>query len=121
MRRMPSSAVLVMAAFFIVLADSIDTHANSTIRLPQTGQFATYYAGDYGALGKGVIWPSSRFTNPDGTTPVTASVLMNQLTGLMWTRNGNTPGPVSCTPAAPKPWQGVLDYVACLNSNSYLR
>jgi hypothetical protein len=112
--------VALMVAVFIILAGPMPVIADSTIRLPQTGQISTYAAGDDGALGKGVVWPNPRFTNPDGTTPVNGSVVLDRLTGLMWTKDGNVPGPASCTPAAPKLWQEVLDYVACLNSNGYL-
>lgn len=46
--------------------------------------------------------------------------LTDNLTGLMWTQDGNAPGPVACSPAVTKTWQQALDYVTCLNINSYL-
>ncbi len=90
------------------------------INVPETGQTASSSAGDDGELRFGVAWPVSRFTNTDGTTPISGSVVVDQLTGLMWTRDGNAPGPVACSPAVYKTWQAALDYVACLNANSYL-
>ncbi|MBF0538082.1 MAG: hypothetical protein HQL03_07505, partial [Nitrospirae bacterium] len=51
-----------------------------TVSLPQTGQTTSYYAGDDGALQKGVVWPNPRFTvNSDQT-------VTDNLTGLMWTK-----------------------------------
>ena len=70
---------------------------------------------------KGFIkWPAPRFTNVGGTTPVTGSVVVDQLTGLMWTTDSNTPGPAACVPAVTKTFQGAIDYIACLNTNGYL-
>ena len=101
--------------------------------LPKTGQTLCYNdsgtviscattsaAGQDGALQKGVAWPFPRFTNADNSTPVNGSVVVDRLTGLMWAQDGNTPGPVACTPATGKTWQGALDHVACLNANNYL-
>ena len=98
--------------------------------LPQTGQTTCYDTagtviscagtGQDGELKKGLAWPSPRFTNPDGSTPISGSVVVDQLTGLMWTKDGNAPGPATCSPGVSKTWQGSLDYVACLNTWSYL-
>lgn len=97
---------------------------------PTTGQTICYNGsgtvitctntGQDGALQTGVAWPSPRFTNADNSTPINGSVVVDQLTGLMWTQDGNTPGPAACTPAIGKTWQGALDHVACLNTNNYL-
>ena len=38
---------------------------------------------------QGFAWPSSRFTNPDGSTPITGDVILDQLTGLMWLKDAN--------------------------------
>jgi len=63
--------------------------------LPKTGQTTSYETGDDGDLQMGVVWPSTRFTdNGDGT-------ITDNLTGLMWDRNGNRPG-------AARTWVQVL-------------
>ncbi|MEK6743217.1 MAG: DUF1566 domain-containing protein [Nitrospirota bacterium] len=85
-----------------------------------TGQTTSYAAGDDGNLQVGVAWPGPRFTDPAGTllTASTSSLAVDQLTGLMWTRDGDTPGSVTC--AMSGTWQGTLDYIACLNTSNYL-
>ena len=94
------------------------------ISLPKTGQTTCYDStgniipcagtGQDGELQKGVAWPDQRFTdNGDGT-------VTDNLTGLVWTKDANAPGPPACSPATTKRWQGALDYVACLNTNNYL-
>jgi len=98
--------------------------SGGTIALPRTGQLTCYDAsgtaiacigtGQDGDLQKGVAWPSPRFTANADTT------VTDNLSGLVWTPDANTPGPVACGPAVVKTWQGALDYVACLNTNSYL-
>jgi len=71
--------------------------------------------------GKGFVkWPAPRFTNVEGTTPVTGNAVADQLTGLMWTTDSNTPGPAACVPSVVKTLQGAIDYIACLNTNGYL-
>jgi hypothetical protein len=97
---------------------------------PKTGQSICYdingtvitctNTGQDGALQLGVAWPDPRFTNADNSTPISGNVVVDQLTGLMWSKDGNAPGPSACTPAAVKTWQVALDYVACLNTNSFL-
>lgn len=94
------------------------------VSLAQTGQSTCYDAvgtviscagtGQDGELRKGVAWPTSRF-NDNGNETVT-----DTLTGLMWSKDANAPGPNICNPAVIKNWQGGLDHVACLNTNSYL-
>jgi len=95
-----------------------------SVQLPQTGQKTCYDingvvilcpgTGQDGDIQAGVAWPNPRFIdNSDGT-------VTDQLTGLMWTQDGNAPGPAVCSPAITKTWQGALDYVACLNTNAYL-
>lgn len=89
--------------------------SNGRAPVPQTGQ-ATSYDGlnnaDDGALQAGFAWPSTRFTNP------ASYLVVDQLTGLMWTTDGNTPGSATCSMDGT--WQGALDYIACLNTNIYL-
>jgi len=95
-----------------------------TIQPLKTGQTKCYDSagneiacaetGQDGEIQAGVAWPSPRFTdNGDGT-------VMDNLTGLMWTKDANAPGPTACEPGVYKTWQAALDYIACLNTNSYL-
>lgn len=82
--------------------------------LPRTGWTTLNAVGDDGDVQAGVAWPDPRFTdNSDGTVTDT-------LTGLMWTADGQSPGPPACSPGATRSWQGALDYVACLNTSAYL-
>jgi len=84
------------------------------VDLPQTGQTADYTTGDDGDLQEGVAWPGTRFTNnSDGT-------ISDNLTGLMWTQNGNAPGPPGCATGGELNTPDALTYIACLNTNSYL-
>ena len=88
-----------------------------TVQLPATGQTGCWGTnGDAitcGGIGqdgdelKGAAWPTPRFSDNSDQT------LTDNLTGLIWTKNGNPA-------AATKTWQGALDYVASLNSESYL-
>lgn len=76
--------------------------------VPATGQMSTVPinpapAGSDGALGKGVAWPTSRFTNnSDGT-------VTDNLTGLIWLQNAN------CANAT-RNWENALTDVTSLNS-----
>ena len=82
--------------------------------IPKTGQTVSSVSGDDGDLEMGVAWPSPRFTNNgDGT-------VTDNLTGLVWSQDANTPGPAACSPGVTKRWQASLDHAACLNSNNYL-
>lgn len=95
-----------------------------TAQLPQTGQAKCYnvYGSEIpcadseqdGQFKKGAAWPDPRFSN-NGDQTVT-----DRLTGLIWTRDGNAPGPGACGPGTDKAWQDGLDYVKCLNANNYL-
>jgi hypothetical protein len=80
----------------------------------KTGQTISYGDDDDGNLEKGVAWPTPRFTDLGNGT------ITDNLTGLTWTKDANGPGPISCTPATTKTWQGALNYIKCLNTNSYL-
>jgi hypothetical protein len=95
-----------------------------TVSLPKTGQTTCYNAmgqsivcagtGQDGEYQMGVTWPEPRF-NDNG-----AQAIVDNLTGLMWTKYGDTPGPSTCGPAVAKTWQESLDYVKCLNANQFL-
>ncbi len=92
--------------------------------LPRTGQTHCYDStgailactgtGQDGDTLKGAIWPKLRFTD------VTNGSIRDNLTGLIWSKDANAPGPTACTPATTKNWQASLDYVKCLNTNIYL-
>lgn len=95
-----------------------------TVQLPQTGQTTCWDAsgnaiscagtGQDGEKRAGAAWPVPRFSDNGDQT------MTDNLTGLIWTKDGNAPGPTACAPGTTKTWQGALDYVACLNSNNYL-
>jgi len=80
----------------------------------KTGQTTKYAAGDDGDMQKGAVWPSPRFTD-NGNKTVT-----DNLTGMIWIKDANAPGPGACSPGTSKTWKQSLDYVACLNKNNYL-
>ena len=66
--------------------------------------------GDWQA---GAPWPAPRFTvNGDGT-------VTDELTGLVWSEDAFVPGPPACNPAAIKSWNGVHEYIACLNDRAF--
>ena len=102
----------------------VRTGQAGTIGVPKTGQIVCYNdsgseilcanTGQDGELQKGVAWPSPRFTDNGNQT------ITDKLTNLIWTKDGNAPGPVACGPGVVKTWQQALDYAACLNTNNYL-
>ena len=96
--------LLLIACFTVISVASIASAG--TVDLPKTGQTTSYYAGDDGALQKGVAWPSPRFTSNS------AGTLTDNLTGLMWTQNANLP-------SGNKSWAGALDHVAGMNAGIY--
>ena len=72
------------------------------------------------------VRPNPRFTNPDGATPIAGSVVVDQLTGLMWLRDANciktnyasfdtdgTSGDGAVT------WRHVLAFVEGINAGKY--
>ena len=87
-----------------------------TINLPQTGQTKCYDSsgieincagtGQDGESQAGVEWPEPRFT-------VSGDCVTDNLTGLMWAKNGNLPD-------RKKTWQTALDYVASINNGAGL-
>ncbi len=86
------------------------------LKLPKTGQKACYDesgsiidcsgTGQDGELQTGAIWPEPRFIDNSDQT------MYDNLTGLIWSKDAN--------PAEVKNWQGALDYIKTLKSNSYL-
>ena len=95
------------------------------ITLPATGQAGCWNTlgapilcagtGQDGALRSGTALPEVRFgVNRDGT-------VSDLLTGLIWTANGNAPGPAACAASgSAMNWGQAIAHVGCLNTNSYL-
>ena len=70
--------------------------------------------GQDGEIQAGVSWPSTRFANfGDG-------MVKDNLTGLIWTADPNTPGPSACGPGVVKISYDSYLFVQCLNNNNYL-
>jgi|GEM_PF-600120 len=103
--------------------------AAATIRLPATGQTTCFDSngteiacagtGQDGDKQAGIAWPVSRFAdNGNGTVTDT-------LTGLVWSKHANAPDinaapPFVCANAEnDMSWQEALDFIICLNSNSF--
>ncbi len=85
----------------------------ASAEVPVTGQTTSYAIGDDGYLQAGVATADPRFTEiGDGT-------VADNLTGLVWSQNASTLTVSTCTGGL-MTWQESLDYVACLNSESYL-
>src|SRR5262245_39263605 len=72
--------------------------------VPRTGQTTSYAAGDDGALQKGVVLPTPRFTDNNNGT------LTDNLTGLIWLKKAN------CAQFLPTFGQALAN-VASLNTN----
>jgi hypothetical protein len=75
--------------------------------------------GQDGELRSGIVWPGGRFTFPGGTTAANATSVIDNMTGLEWSRNGVTPSFSTCASGS-KNWLGALIYIDCLNLNGYL-
>jgi len=86
----------------------------SPAQLWRTGQIASYGTGDDGDLRRGIDWPSPRFLDFDN------GIIRDNLTGLIWTKDANTPGPAACTPGVAKISYDSYLFVQCLNNNNYL-
>lgn len=70
--------------------------------------------GQDGDIQAGVSWPVPRYTdNSDGS-------VTDSLTGLVWSKDANAPGPDICKPGISIAWDKAFDYIDCLNSNKYL-
>jgi len=124
--------IIIFLSIFLLCQSGISLAAG-VIQLPRSGQEKCYdpttdleisctnasAAGQDGYFRAGVDWPNPRFTNPDGTTPVTGSIILDRLTGLQWSRDASTPTVGNCTGGMMN-WPSALYYVACLNTNYYL-
>lgn len=98
---------------------------SGTITLPKTGQIDCWDAsgnsiscggtGQDGETQTGAAWPTMRFTW--GTNTMT-----DNLTGLMWAKNGSTPaiadGGADCSSAGIRTWLNAMKYVDCMNTAS---
>ncbi len=88
--------------------------------IPKTGQTTCYDAagnvincagtGQDGEIQAGVAWPNPRFILGTGAE---TECITDNLTGLMWPRNGNIPG-------GTRTWQEALDYIASINNGAGL-
>lgn len=102
----------------------VRTGPSGVLTLPKTGQTACHDdsgtaiacagTGQDGESQAGVAWPIPRFTGNSDRT------MTDGLTGLVWSREGGTPGPAACNPGVRKNGYGVADFVKCLNTNRYL-
>jgi len=96
----------------------------SPAQLWETGQAECYNTsgnivscaetGQDGEIKAGATWPSQRFLDFGNGT------IRDNLTGLIWTKDANTPGPAACTPGAAKISYDSYLFVQCLNNNNYL-
>ena len=70
----------------------------------KTGQSTSYGSRDDGELERGIMWPTPRFTdNSDGT-------VLDNLTGLIWTKNATCDGA--------KDWTSALAYCNALSNGA---
>ena len=104
---------------FAVMSAALSYAAPADIS--KSGQTTMSATEDDGELQKGIAWPGTRFTTNADTT------VTDHLTGLVWAPNGNLmPTRDSDWDAddvandGKVTWQHALDYVAKLNSESYL-
>ena len=105
--------VLINLGFLLT---AYEGQTQGTISLPWTGQSKCYNSsgteiscagtGQDGEIRAGVEWPNPRFT-------VSGDCVNDNLTGLMWAKNGNLSN-------GTKTWQEALNYVASMNSGSGL-
>lgn len=108
--------ILILSCFFLIGLGLQGVALAGKIQLPQTGQTTCYDSagtvipcagtGQDGDIQAGVAWPNPRFT-------VSGDCVTDNLTGLMWAKNGNLSN-------GTKTLQGALDYIASINSGSGL-
>lgn len=85
----------------------------------KTGQTTSYSLGDDGMIQAGAPWPIPRFTNPDGTSPISGEIVKDQLSGIEWPRDASTPTVGTCSTGT-MTWLEALNHVACLNAANFL-
>jgi Protein of unknown function (DUF1566) len=111
-------------AFLVFLLILLPAAASAgTVQVAQTGQTKCYDssgtviacagAGQDGEIQAGVAWPSPRFTDNGDQTQT------DNLTKLIWPKDGGTPSIGSCT-GGQMTWHDALNYVACLNAHNFL-
>ena len=110
------SLLYCFAAALLLFGSAAVSVAAGVIDLPQTGQTTCYNetggviacadTGQDGDWLAGVPWPEPRFVSGTGAE---ADCMIDQLTGLMWPKNGNLAGEA-------KTWQQALDYSNGLTS-----
>ncbi|MES0338361.1 MAG: DUF1566 domain-containing protein [Candidatus Magnetobacterium sp. LHC-1] len=83
-----------------------------------TGQITSYAVGDDGYYQAGVAWPNPRFTD-NSIADSNNQTVTDNMTGLIWAKDAGTPTVGSCTGGG-MTWQAALDYVACLNTATYI-
>ncbi|KJU85642.1 protein containing DUF1566 [Candidatus Magnetobacterium bavaricum] len=123
-RRGLLALVLITVIVVMCLAEAAyakDYIIGVAIDLPKTGQTTCYDAsgnaiacagtGQDGELQSGVALPDLRFSERF----TSGGEIFDELTGLIWAREGGTPTVDSCNGGA-MTWQAALDYVACLNT-----
>lgn len=100
-----------------------DTALTAALSLPRSGQTRSYRGADDGALRVGVAWPGERFTDPDGSLPLSGTVVLDRLTGLQWQRDANClrayypryPG----NDRGRLTWRAALEFVRRLNAGEF--
>jgi len=121
----------IVIALIMALITAIPTIAAAagSVLLPASGQIACFDSagasractgtGEDGEKQAGVAWPAPRFVAGGAT-------VTDNLTGLVWSRHANAPDinaapPFVCGVNAEgdMSWPQALDFIACLNSNSY--
>jgi hypothetical protein len=112
--------VLINLGFLLT---AYEGRTQGVINLPQTSQAKCYNAsgaeipcagtGQDGELQVGVHWPDPRFT-------VSGDCVTDNLTGLMWAKNGNLPGEYKDWRRGTRTWDEALDYIASINSGAGL-
>lgn len=121
--------VLLVGVVVGSLAD-LSHAALPPVLIPQTGQVTCYdtsgaqiscsNTGQDGDVLAGLAWPYPRFTDNSISTISVIPTLTDNMTGLMWSKDGNAPGPANCATGTTKTWPEAMEYITCLNANSYL-
>jgi hypothetical protein len=84
---------ILFPVFLMTLILALEIQA-APIRLPKTGQVNCFDgvwgyqvecqgSGQDGEYRTGASWPNPRFTNPDGSLPISGEEILDRLTGLI--------------------------------------